>query len=406
MKGCRLKYLAVGVSSVVGCVMATGVFAQQEQVTEQNGVTTITFPERTPQASNGIDYKNAKPIPLPSINFDFDIGNPRYPASDMYPGKPGYSPGGQGDGKLKPEVLVPRSQIQNSSEELDLGGVEPAEYGTSNIPFTTSRVDVISPPSPGPSNQISKYWPFRPAGKLFFSKSGTDSWICSASLIKKGIAVTAAHCVSEFGKNRVYSKFQFVPAYYNGIAPYGLWTARSVRIPTAYLNGSSPCASGASGVVCRDDVAVITLNTQGSPAYYPGKNTGWYGYGYNGYGFTSNKEAQITQLGYPASHDQGKLMQRTDSLGFTYAPAVNNTIIGSRQTGGSSGGPWLVNLGIPAVLVGTGYGSGAVYNTVVGTTSWQNTTAAKYLGASPFLSTNIHALVTAACTATPAACAP
>lgn len=56
MKNSKFKYLAVGVSGVVGCAMATVAFAQQAQVTEQDGVTTITLPDRGPQAGGGIDY--------------------------------------------------------------------------------------------------------------------------------------------------------------------------------------------------------------------------------------------------------------------------------------------------------------------------------------------------------------
>lgn len=407
-KNSKIVFL-IGVSGAIGCILASNAFSQQPLVNEQGGVTTITFPDRSRQmADEGIDYKNAKPTPLPSAKAPFP-GFSILDSNQIYLGEPSYSPGGQGDGKQNPKVLIPQSELQelqdpngeanNPDATPYLNGAEPYEYGTSNLPYATSRVDALI----GTTlvNQTSKFPPFRPAGKLFFSKTGTDSYICSASLIKRGVVVTAAHCVSEFGKNRFYSKIQFIPAYYNGVAPYGVWTAKSVRVMTSYLNGTDPCYQ--KGVICQNDVAVITLNAKTNPTY-PGTSTGWYGYGANGYGFTTNKEAQISQLGYPASHDGGGLMQRTDSLGFIYAPYANNTLIGSRQTGGSSGGPWLVNLGIPATLSGTGYGASAAYNIVVGTTSWQSSTTVKLMGASPFLSTNIVPLVSAACTATPAAC--
>jgi hypothetical protein len=83
----------------------------------------------------------------------------------------------------------------------------------------------------------------------------------------------------------------------------------------------------------------------------------------------------------------------------------NNTVWGSRQTGGSSGGPEIVNLGMPPVLNGTGYGTDADFNIVVGVTSWGYTdTAVKQQGASPFTSGNIVPLVNAACTNYPLAC--
>ena len=67
--------------------------------------------------------------------------------------------------------------------------------------------------------------------------------------------------------------------------------------------------------------------------------------------------------------------------------------------------PWLVNFGKRPNLTATTSGSDPQINTVVGTTSWGSTsTGPKSMGAAPFLSTNIKALVTGACSANPGAC--
>jgi len=81
-------------------------------------------------------------------------------------------------------------------------------------------------------------------------------------------------------------------------------------------------------------------------------------------------------------------------------------VIGSRQTEGSSGGPWLVNFGEAAKFKGTTLGTDGKMNVVVGTTSWGPTDSAiKFMGASPFTSDNIVPLVKAACpTAAAAGC--
>jgi len=91
-------------------------------------------------------------------------------------------------------------------------------------------------------------------------------------------------------------------------------------------------------------------------------------------------------------------MQRTDSEGFNSSQYVNNTVWGGRQTGGSSGGPELNNLGNAASL-SVGYGSAASYNIVVGVTSWgYNDSRVKQQGASAFTSSNITLLVPYICT--------
>jgi V8-like Glu-specific endopeptidase len=400
MKKKSVKLCWMLVPAVFALVLFVGgALADQGKVTQlPNGVSSYA-----PTGMNGaIDFKNAKAFPLPISNIA-----PNAPYEVLgevaYPGAPGFVPGATGSGKMNTQILFdPNTPSAPASFESD-ETVEPQEFGTQNHPFTTSRVDVLST-----TNAVSKLYPFRAAGKLYFKK-GTANYVCSASLIKKGLLVTAAHCVADFGKNTWHNTYVYAPALWGATAPYGTWQGLKAYALTAYLNGTDPCAAGASGVVCRDDVAVIVLKAHTAAPLYPGTVTGWFGYGWNGWGFTTTtpKLTLINQLGYPVSHDGGLKMQRTDSQGYVSTTMANNTVWGTRQTGGSSGGPELNNLGAAAALSGTTGGSYYSYNIVVGVTSWGYTSAAlKEQGASPFLSGNIAALVSAACTAYPAACAP
>jgi V8-like Glu-specific endopeptidase len=382
------KIAAVGVASVLSCVLAAT--NAQSQV-RTNGVTTsLVMPGQSSQLAGEIDFAKAKPMVMPAATA-LPPSPAKAMASALDPlevfGLPGAEDGGSGTGEQNPVQLVAEQDIPQGS------GIEPDEFGTSAQPFTTSEVNAIG-------NLTVNYYPYRAAGKLFF-KIGTNSYLCSASLIKPGIVVTAAHCVANYGQKQFYSSWTFVPAYNNGSAPYGTWTAKSATVPTAYYNGTDNCAQ--YGVICPDDVAVITLNPQSSR--YAGYYTGWFGYGWSGYGFNASSQALITQLGYPVALDGGLLMERDDSQGFVSTSLSNNTIIGSLMTGGSSGGPWLVNLGNPPALSGVSFGSEADHNVVVGVTSWGYTdTTVKQQGAAPFTSGNIVNLVNTVCTATPAAC--
>jgi V8-like Glu-specific endopeptidase len=271
---------------------------------------------------------------------------------------------------------------------------QPAAFGTNNRPFTAARAD-------GATVATNTSYPWRAAGRLFATIGG-GSGTCSASLIKRGLVVTAAHCVSNFGTGQIYTSIRYVPGYRNGQAPYGTWAAARVWVLPSYLNGTDQCSQ--RGVVCRNDVAVLTLAPQGGR--YPGTSTGWFGYGWNGNGFTGAGLTHITQLGYPSCLDNGNFMERNDAQGSVSASMAGNTVIGSLMCPGSSGGPWLINFGLPSALTGTTSGAQASANFVVGTTSWVSSNAVKDMGASPFTNTNIVALVNAACAATPAACAP
>lgn len=383
--------LFMAVALVIFSLFATDAMAQKGKVTQIGNVTALTLPEY--ELNQALDYKNAKPMPLPMADVE-----PPLPFSEAtiveHEGLPQFEPGNPGNGKPGPG-LAPKNIFSKADEEFcEDAEVAPDEYGTSNHPFTTMRVDVSS-------NNNSKYFPYRAAGKLYF-KIGTSSYICSASLIKRGLAVTAAHCVAEFGKQKFFSNWQYVPAMYGSVKPYGTWNVTKAYVMTSYYKGTEVCYQ--TGVICPNDIAVLVITPQST--VYPGTRTGWFGYGVNGYGFTPQNNALINQLGYPASHDSGLRMQRTDSQGFVSATFSGNTIWGSRQTGGSSGGPELVNLGIRAALSGgVTVGSEANANTVVGVTSWGYTNqAVKQQGASPFKTTNIGTLVNTACTAYPNAC--
>lgn len=354
------------------------------QVSQVGGFTVLNVPAGS---SASPDFVRAKAFQLPKGNVPADQRQAMISAM-MAPvslGAPGHTNGAAGTGVHTPTFLgIP--------ESADDGGVSAEMYGTNNQPFSTARADLNG-------NATNKMYPYSAAGKLFF-KIGTSSYICSASMIKRGLAVTAAHCVANYGKNQFYSGWQFVPGYRNGAAPFGTVTVSQVWVKTAYLNGTDACYQ--FGVICPDDVAILVLNPING--VYVGGATGWYGYGWNGYGFVNN-QTHITQIGYPAGLDNAAMMERNDSSGFVNSTFSNNTMIGSNMDGGSSGGPWLVNFGSAPTLTGETLGSASDSNVVVGVTSWGYTsTSPKQQGASPFTSNNISSLVTSACGAAPAAC--
>jgi V8-like Glu-specific endopeptidase len=366
--------------------VALTIGAQQinAQVRSYNGVTSYTV---QPGEQGTVDYVRAKPMPLPQNPIKVDPVQSTINAltSPQERAISGFSPGAVGSGIPRPKFLG--APIVTEPADVDL-----QEWGTANLPFSTARADL----NPTPTNAA---YPYRASGKIFFTDRGS-SFVCSGSMIKRGLVVTAAHCVAAFGESRFYTNVRFVPGYRNGNAPFGEWAAQTMWIKTSYYNGTDSCS--VSGVVCANDVAVIVLQAQGGA--YAGTSTGWYGYAWNGWGFVNNT-THLTQIGYPGCLNNGAFMERNDAQGVKNASMSNNTTYGSLMCGGSSGGPLVANFGLRPALTGTNAGNAANANIVIGVTSWGfNDSAVKQQGASPFTANNISSLVNSACAAIPAAC--
>jgi len=190
-------------------------------------------------------------------------------------------------------------------------------------------------------------------------------------MIGPGIAVTAAHCVSEFGSACYSGPASFVASQFSGTELYRT-RVEIVYLPTVYLDGTDSCS--VSGIVCENDVALLVLGTIDNPSGLSGLMPGNVG-GYLNFS-TGNDEyidfggvqsTQITALGYPGNLDAGSRMTRTDSIG--YQNPGNQVEIGSSSRGGSSGGPWVANFGTQISSLYSSI-SNSKPNTIIATTSW------------------------------------
>ena len=217
--------------------------------------------------------------------------------------------------------------------------------------------------------------------------------------------MTAAHCIVKYGTRDFATNAEYVPAYDNGTAPYG-------RSDVAKFSGFCCLTSMERTIATKGGTRPVPRRHRNPHAEGEERRlaapTGWFGVGYDGYGFTALGQALIDQLGYPAALDKAELMERNDAQGSISAADLSyNTIIGSLMTEGASGGPWLVNLGVtptPSPFLPLGSNAAPL---VVGVASWITKTELGEVtrsGASPFKVTNVQALIIGACADTPAAC--
>lgn len=256
-------------------------------------------------------------------------------------------------------------------------------FGSFGIPYTTTRVQDGAGPASGATNanRLSTTAPYRQVGKLTFTTPSGNSY-CSASVIRRGIIVTAAHCYQNFGSSTAFTNFQFRPGHYGTtgattaqIQPYGVWTPFRTSRAASWANGTDRGCGSAR----ENDLALLAVRKD-SAGKFIGDRTGWFGYGWNNYSFVSSPKtgnqhtAAVSTLGYPALMDSGRIMQRTDGPTYTTTLCSSPTKQlwqGSNFTGGSSGGPWIVNFAsvVPVLSGGAVPGTASVM-AITGVTSW------------------------------------
>jgi V8-like Glu-specific endopeptidase len=261
-------------------------------------------------------------------------------------------------------------------------GIQPRANGSHGIPYTSTRVQggTSRYSSSVGANYLSTTYPYRAVGLITFNV-GSDTNICTGTLIRRGIVLTAAHCIQEFGGGTArYANWDFTPGNWSPAgatatqaAPYGTWQWQAIEVPASWTNGTDT----GDGTAVNNDVALIALkrNTAGQHA---GQIVGTIDYATGNYGFVRSPitgnlwVAMVTTLGYPGLLDSGERMQRTDSP--TYLTTVDGALQmtqGSDFTGGASGGPWIVNFWSVLPVRTGGAVIGANSNRrVIGVTSW------------------------------------
>lgn len=162
------------------------------------------------------------------------------------------------------------------------------------------------------------------SGRVFFTFQGRTA-SCSGNAVTSQNAstvITAGHCVKYQGS--WHTNWVFVPAYDNGQAPYGQWTATKT-LTTPQWEASEDINHDIGAAV------VAPLGGQKLTAV-----TGAQGIQFNG-GY--NK--QMYAFGFPAAspYDGSKLIYCSGNSSKDFLFSQDHSL-GCNMTGGSSGGPW------------------------------------------------------------------
>jgi hypothetical protein len=223
----------------------------------------------------------------------------------------------------------------NRGEEDDTEAVASPESFSYEMPFNNFRTGV--------NNQ----YPYSAIGKLFFvipegASEPAGDYVCSAAVagVQNYIVVTARHCVFDYATSKWYSNWVFYPGWDNGsnAALGGAWYPNVV---------ATWVSSSTLSLTTGWDVAMMTMHDStgrgcgGDSGHTIGSITGWLGYSYGG----DFSQRQWNIFGYPqaAPFEGNYLYQDNGATGTVNPLGTTNVVeVGNPQTGGTSGGPWVI----------------------------------------------------------------
>ncbi len=277
----------------------------------------------------------AKPMPLPEVD---PLAQPRNAdvAAPVTTGPRGVVPGGAPTFTLSKDAQQPFEAVKPIGAAGDTAastGILPQGFNY-EMPFSNHR------------SPVGNGYPYSAVGKLFFfippgASEPSGEYVCSASVdMNSHTVITARHCMYDYSTGVWYNNWVFYPAYSNGGNPayHGGWTVR--KLATWVSNAST----------WDYDIGFMQLNDDrgygcgGSSGGRPvGSYTGWFGATWNG----DYSQRQWDIFGYPAAPPFGGayLWEDEAATGVLNPFGATNIVeVGNPQTGGTSGGPWIIGL--------------------------------------------------------------
>jgi V8-like Glu-specific endopeptidase len=234
-----------------------------------------------------------------------------------------------------------------------------AAEGRSIMPKAGQETVAKAPKQPVVEPRATPQTPVARIGKVFFTQGG-QNYVCSGNSVQSGnqsTVATAGHCTHDLSTGFV-TNFVFVPAYDNGVAPYGKFTARSLHAAGEWVSRNDINYDGAFAVM-------NTLNGRTLAATV----------GASSIGFNMARSLNYTAYGYPAASpfNGERLYSCTGTASADRIGGTASQGIPCDMTGGSSGGPWFV-----------GSGAGGTQNSVnsFGYTTQKNVMYGPYFGSS------------------------
>ncbi|WP_030762715.1 trypsin-like serine peptidase [Streptomyces sp. NRRL F-2664] len=193
----------------------------------------------------------------------------------------------------------------------------------------TPAASVASTASPTAFPQVGGAWTgggavVKTSGRVFFTMGGRTA-SCSGNSITSAngsTVMTAGHCVKYQGA--WHTNWVFVPAYNNGSAPYGQWSATKTFATDQWAASEDMNMDVGLAVVAPLNGQTLSQAVGAQGVLFNG--------GYN---------KRMYSFGFPAAapYDGTKLVYCSGNSGKDFLLTKDHSL-GCNMTGGSSGGPW------------------------------------------------------------------
>ncbi|MEC4569990.1 trypsin-like serine peptidase [Streptomyces virginiae] len=208
-------------------------------------------------------------------------------------------------------------------------GAARTPVATSAAPTAVAPTAALSAASPTAFPQAGGAWTgggavVKTSGRVFFTM-GSRTASCSGNSITSAngsTVMTAGHCVKYQGA--WHTNWVFVPAYNNGSAPYGQWSATKTFATDQWAASEDMNMDVGLAVVAPLNGQTLSQAVGAQGVLFNG--------GYN---------KKMYSFGFPAAapYDGTKLVYCSGNSGKDFLLTKDHGL-GCNMTGGSSGGPW------------------------------------------------------------------
>lgn len=230
------------------------------------------------------------------------------------------------------QYWTPSKMSSAIDEDVITGSTDTSDYTQQQ---DVSGVTMSEQQGQLPQNSNVNY-PLSTIGKIFFSDSSGQNYVCSGTAIvskNKNTFDTAGHCLYMYGR---WSKnVIFCPLYDHGKTPYGCWGATQLLIPKDWE------ADASTNDLHHDMGSVVVKATNAGNLTDVVGGAGW--------AYNISATQPFYAYGYPAAAPfDGQSLQSCSKgdKGTVWSHGGGKVVsIPCNMTGGSSGGGWFIKSG-------------------------------------------------------------